>query len=85
MDLERVSRRYLELSEEDRRKLIEDVLEIILSSPNADLISDEIGWRISSKFRSGDLYNLEGFKLLLEAASSCEPMKLERFLEEEMK
>jgi len=81
VDLERVLRRYLELDEEGRRKLIDGVLEIVLSSPNADLVSDEVGWKISDKFRSGKLYDLSGFKLLLEAANSCDPIKLEKFLE----
>ena len=81
MDLERVLRRYLELDEEGRRKLIDGILEIVLSSPNADLVSDEVGWKISDKFRSGKLYDLYGFKLLLEAANSCDPIKLEKFLE----
>ena len=74
-------RRYLELDEEGRRKLIDGVLEIVLSSPNADLIPDEVGWEISDKFRSGELYDLYGFKLLLEAADRCEPIKLKRLLE----
>ena len=85
MDLERVSRRYLELNEEAQSELIDEILEIILSSPNTDLIPDEVGWSISNKFRSRELYDLDGFKLLLEAASSCEPKKLEKILEEEMK
>ena len=85
MDLERISRRYLELNEEAQRELIDGILEIILSSPNTDLVPDEVGWSISNKFRSGELYDLDGFKLILEAANSCEPMKLEKFLEEEMK
>ena len=74
-------RRYLELDEDGRRKLIDGVLEIVLSSPNADLIPDEVGWKISDKFRSGELYDLYGFKLLLEAADRCEPIKLKRLLE----
>lgn len=78
-------RRYLELDEEARKMLIDGVLEIILSSPNADLVPDEVGWNISNKFRSKELYDLDGFKLLLEAANSCEPMKLEKFLEEKVK
>ncbi|RLG01129.1 MAG: hypothetical protein DRN49_01960 [Thaumarchaeota archaeon] len=82
MDPERVLRRYLELNEEEQKKLIDGVLEIILSSPNADLVPDEVGWSISNKFRSGELHSLDGFKLLLEAANSCEPMKLKKFLEE---
>ena len=73
--------RYLELEEEDRRKLIDGILEIVLSSPNSDLVSDEVGWMISNKFRSGKLYDLDGFKLLLQAANTCEPNKLEKFLE----
>ena len=81
MDLERVLRRYLELDDEDRRKLVDEVLEIVLSSPNADLVPDEVGWKISDKFRSGELYDFHGFKLLLEAANRCEPVKLERLLE----
>ena len=85
MDLERVSRRYLELNEEARRELIDGILEIVLSSPNTDLVSDEVGRSISNKFRSRELYDLDGFKLILEAANSCEPTKLEKFLEEEMK
>ena len=74
-------RKCLELDEEGRRKLIDGVLEIVLSSPNADLIPDEVGWKISDKFRSGELYDLYGFKLLFEAANRCEPIKLERLLE----
>ena len=81
MDLERALSRYLELEEEDRRKLVDGILEIVLSSPNSDLVSDEVGWKISEKFRSGKLYDLYGFKLLLEAADRCEPVKLKRLLE----
>ena len=81
MDLERALSRYLELEEEDRRKLVDGILEIVLSSPNSDLVPDEVGWKISSKFRSGKLYDLDGFKLLLQAANTCEPIKLKKFLE----
>ena len=73
--------RYLELGEEDRRKLVDGILEIVLSSPNSDLVPDEVGWKISSKFRSGKLYDLDGFKLILQAANACEPIKLKKFLE----
>ena len=73
--------KYLELEEEDRRKLIDGILEIVLSSPNSDLVPDEVGWKISNKFRSRKLYNLDGFKLLLQAANTCEPIKLKKFLE----
>ena len=81
MDLERALSRYLELEEEDRKKLVDGILEIVLSSPNSDLVPDEVGWKISNKFRSGKLYDLDGFKLLLEAANACEPVKLRKFLE----
>ena len=81
MDLERALSRYLELEEEDRGKLVDGILEIVLSSPNSDLVSDEVGGMISNKFRSGKLYDLDGFKLLLQAANTCEPIKLKKFLE----
>ncbi len=81
MDLERALSRYLELEEEDRRKLVDRILEIVLSSPNPDLVPDEVGRKISNKFRSGKLYDLDGFKLLLQAANTCEPIKLKKFLE----
>ena len=73
--------RYLELGEEDRKKLVDGILEIVLSSPNSDLVPDEVGWKISNKFRSGKLYDLDGFKLILQAANACEPIKLKKFLE----
>jgi len=81
MSLEEALERCRGISEKDRKKLAEDLLEIILSTPNSDLIPDDLGFRILDRFKVDRLYDVEGLEALLKAVKHAEPVKFMKLLE----
>jgi len=68
------------MSGEERERLAGELLEVILSTVNAEMVPDEVGWKVMEAARAGKLSEPMELAHLLYAVSLAEPSKLERIL-----
>lgn len=64
----------------EREKLAEELLETLLSSVNADMVPDEVGWKVAEALRARALEKPENLVALVGAVDAAEPEKLRRIL-----
>lgn len=64
----------------ERERVAEALLEVVLSTVNAEAVPDEVGWRVAEAARAGRLSEPEELGHLIYAASLAEPSKVERVL-----
>ncbi|MCS7126502.1 MAG: hypothetical protein NZ929_06310 [Aigarchaeota archaeon] len=82
VSLEEFSEIIRRLSSEEKKKLVEDLLDILLSSVNLENVPDEVGWRITEAYREGKMHDLQIFRELAYAISIAEPSKFTKILKE---
>ncbi|MCS7109840.1 MAG: hypothetical protein NZ956_00015 [Candidatus Caldarchaeum sp.] len=58
-----------------RREIVEQLFEVLMSSVNSNAVPPQLGWRVFEKFYSQEIYDDEGFRLLVKACRLCEPEK----------
>ena len=58
-----------------RRVIARKLLDILVASLYADRIPRAMGWRIADMYQTGELWGVEGFKLLKKACMMVEPDK----------
>ncbi|MEN2975186.1 MAG: hypothetical protein ABDH32_06390 [Candidatus Caldarchaeales archaeon] len=85
MSVEELLRIVSGLSIEEKRKLVEELLDILISSVNLENVPDDVGWRIVEAYRSGRLYDHQTIRDLGYAVSLAEPSKLAKILKESRK
>jgi len=66
----------------DKRKKLDEVFDILLSSVNPERVPDKIGWELAYLAKEDKLYSRKGMLLLIKAASLCEPEKMRKIKEE---
>ena len=63
-----------------KKEKVEQVFDVLLSSVFPERVPDKLGWRIAELVRDGKLYTRKGAKLVVKAASLCEPSKTKEIL-----
>ncbi|MEM0349283.1 MAG: hypothetical protein QXD24_03780 [Candidatus Caldarchaeum sp.] len=58
-----------------RRRITEQLLEVLMSSVNSNLVLPELGWRVFEYFVNHQLSSEQGFQILVKACRTCEPEK----------
>lgn len=81
MKLEEAVEKAEALDIEERARVAERLLDLLLSTPAAGKIPVEIGWRIVEYLSEGRLSEPEALGHLIYALSLVEPGKLEQVLE----
>jgi|GEM_PF-749871 len=81
MDVPRFMEAVKELAIEEKHSLMEELLDILLSSVNLEMVPDYIGWRINQAYRDGKLVEDEFLEMLAHAVSIAEPAKFRRIIE----
>ena len=59
---------------------VEQLFDILLSSVYPELVPDKLGWDIANAVKEKKIYTREGAKLIIKAASLCEPEKTKDIL-----
>jgi len=81
MDVARFMEAVKELTIEEKYSLMEELLDVLLSSVNLEMVPDDLGWRINQAYRDGKLIEDEFLKELAYAVSIAEPAKFRRIIE----
>lgn len=81
MDTARFMDAIKELAIKKRDSLVEELLDILLSSVNLEMVPDDIGWRINEAYRKSKLSEDEFLRELAHAVSIAEPAKFRRIVE----
>jgi len=81
MDVTRFMEAVKELAIEEKYSLMEELLDVLLSSVNLEMVPDDLGWRINQAYRDGKLIEDEFLKELAYAVSIAEPAKFRRIIE----
>ncbi|MCL7402549.1 MAG: hypothetical protein LZ168_07185 [Thaumarchaeota archaeon] len=81
MDVARFMEAVKELAIEEKHNLVEELLDILLSSVNLEMVPDDVGWRINQAYRGGKLTEEEILRELAYAVSIAEPAKFRRIIE----
>lgn len=68
-----------------RRRVAEQLLEVLMSSVNSNLVPPELGWELFGYFVEDELWHGKGFRVLLKACRICEPEKTQRALRGEFR
>lgn len=69
------------LTNEERWMLIEELLDVLLSSDNLEKIQDDVGWRINEAYRRSGLNDVEFIGELGYAVSIIHPQKFLKIVE----
>jgi len=81
MDVARFMEAVRELAVEEKHSLMEELLDILLSSVNLEMVPDNVGWRVNQAYRDGKLIEDEFLRDLAYAVSIAEPAKFRRIVE----
>jgi len=81
MDVARFMEAVRELAVEEKHSLMEELLDILLSSVNLEMVPDDVGWRVNQAYRDGKLIEDEFLRDLAYAVSIAEPAKFRRIVE----
>ncbi|MEM1583951.1 MAG: hypothetical protein QXF28_02060 [Nitrososphaerota archaeon] len=82
MSIDRFLEIIRKLSIEDRGSLVEELLDILLSSVNLEMVPDDVGWKINKAYREGGFSRDELIGELVYAVSIAEPAKFKKILDE---
>lgn len=81
MSIDRFIEVLRKLSIEDRESLVEELLDILLSSVNLEMVPDDVGWKINEAYRQGRVSRDELIRELAYAVSIAEPGKFNKILD----
>lgn len=80
MDMDRFLEIVRKLTFEERIILVEELIDVLLSSVNLETVPDDVGWKINEAYREGRLSREEFLGELAYAVSVAEPAKFQKIL-----